>query len=598
MATLAMIAVITREHEGHQVRARLHEMADGFNELILVDDGVGASLDPLIKDLTECYACLRVVRYRKPAFYLGSWKPLVDELTSELVTFLSPCLILRPDYYRRTLAAFEQHPACRLAFGGITNGVYSDEVSQFAESDVHRINRENFIDMILATTGAQGSTPATAVFRRADFIESGGFRWELAGGHGWPPFLIIGLGDGAIYLGDECGIRLGEDWFPAVYGETRPLRVLDDLARMHHVVNGYHATDAVGKWHQRMKDAYIHHVCEQIHAPAIRVNKTMDALYGPGGPRRGLLVAMAQRMVGLCRRILAGRMSVTLCGYKPDVECYGWIKPSFSFGVNWRNFIRSKYNEDRVVIAQQDLLDFLEVKNFSGMRVMDIGCGSGIHSLAALRAGADELVSFDYDSASVEATRRLFEDEGSPSRWTVSQGSVLDPEFMGRLAPADLVYSWGVLHHTGQMWEAVKAAAQRMKPDGLLFIALYTKWPGSDDAVRLKIRYNRAGWFRKRWMEMVLMRAGVPGISYLFKDPGFFLDRLKDKLTLIRTYRKFRGMSFYHDIVDWLGGYPYEDATVEEVVWFCKTFCALTPVKVRDRGGNLCSYYLFRKGKT
>ena len=92
------------------------------------------------------------------------------------------------------------------------------------------------------------------------------------------------------------------------------------------------------------------------------------------------------------------------------------------------------------------------------MTFLDVGCGSGLHSPAALTAGAKRIVSFDLDSDSVETSRRLWELVGKPKNWVICQGSILDHEFVTTLEPADIVYSWGVLHHTGDMWTALRYA--------------------------------------------------------------------------------------------------------------------------------------------
>ena len=99
---------------------------------------------------------------------------------------------------------------------------------------------------------------------------------------------------------------------------------------------------------------------------------------------------------------------------------------------------------------------FLGKEDLDNKTFLDIGCGSGIHSLAAFLSGAKLIVSFDYDPQSVAATRILHRKAGEPKNWKIMQGSVLDEEFLRTLGHFDFVYSWGVLHHTGQMWQAIK----------------------------------------------------------------------------------------------------------------------------------------------
>lgn len=226
----------------------------------------------------------------------------------------------------------------------------------------------------------------------------------------------------------------------------------------------------------------------------------------------------------------------------------------YAFGKNWQSFL-AVLDEDRIGEACRSLRESLQRDSLEGLRVLDIGSGSGLFSLAAHRLGA-EVVAFDYDPDSVACTASLRERHAAGSaRWTVLQGSVLDPEFMASLGSFDLVYSWGVLHHTGGMWEAIDLAAARVRPGGTLLIALY----------------NDQGWRSRAWHGIKRLYVGsAPGrwlVTAAFYPP-FLAYTLADDLrrgvapgTHIREYRRRRGMSIVHDWRDWLGGYPFEVAT-------------------------------------
>jgi SAM-dependent methyltransferase len=234
-------------------------------------------------------------------------------------------------------------------------------------------------------------------------------------------------------------------------------------------------------------------------------------------------------------------------------------KRAFSFGENWQSYIEKDYTETRLVAAQQHLLEFLAVPDLKSKYLLDVGSGSGLHSAAAFRAGAARVVSFDVDPASVAATRSLWRAQGCPANWQIHEGSILDAAFLATLEPADIVYSWGVLHHTGKMWEALRNTRTLLKPDGALYIALYVTGPKSQYWTDVKKDYNRATALEKRMMEAwtVLRHAVLPK-----------LIRLQNPLTEIRN--QGRGMTFMVGVRDWLGGYPYEDATVAEVLKFCR----------------------------
>src|SRR5580704_5075550 len=179
--------------------------------------------------------------------------------------------------------------------------------------------------------------------------------------------------------------------------------------------------------------------------------------------------------------------------------------PGFDFGKNWADFVDKHFSEERVRIAQEHLLGFLRLPDLTGKRMVDIGCGSGLHSLAALRANAGELVSFDYSADAVATTRRLHALSGSPAHWHIEQGSVLDQPYMAGLGKFDLVYSWGVLHHTGDQWTALRHAAECVAPSGVLYVALYTSDvfvdPPAEYWLTVKRRYNRSAWSGKRAIE-------------------------------------------------------------------------------------------------
>src|SRR5687768_16367034 len=144
----------------------------------------------------------------------------------------------------------------------------------------------------------------------------------------------------------------------------------------------------------------------------------------------------------------------------------------FAFGANWSRFLEV-ISEARIGRAVESLKEMLRTDSLEGHRFLDAGSGSGLFSLAARRLGAT-VHSFDFDPQSVacarELKRRFF--RGDPA-WTIEQGSVLDATFVSSLGQFDLVYSWGVLHHTGAMWTALEHAAIPVAPGGKLFIAIY-----------------------------------------------------------------------------------------------------------------------------
>jgi 2-polyprenyl-3-methyl-5-hydroxy-6-metoxy-1,4-benzoquinol methylase len=233
----------------------------------------------------------------------------------------------------------------------------------------------------------------------------------------------------------------------------------------------------------------------------------------------------------------------------------------FGFGENWQRFL-SSLTEQRIATAEETLRDMLGVQRLDGKSFLDIGSGSGIFSLAARRLGSS-VFSFDYDPQSVACTRELreryFPDDTS---WTVAQGSALDEQFVSSLGPFDIVYSWGVLHHTGNMWAALANAALALRPVGQLFVSIYNdEGPASRRWARIKKAYNRSS----KPVRAILLLGSFVHL--------YWRRMLKDLLLFrpgytFRNYRKARGMSLWRDLVDWVGGYPFEVAKPAEIVEF------------------------------
>jgi 2-polyprenyl-3-methyl-5-hydroxy-6-metoxy-1,4-benzoquinol methylase len=257
----------------------------------------------------------------------------------------------------------------------------------------------------------------------------------------------------------------------------------------------------------------------------------------------------------------------------------------FQFGKNWASYAKHNLTEERISIAQSYLSDFLGYKSLEGRSFLDIGSGSGIHSLAAKRLGASLVYSFDCDADSVATTILCRRKEGDPANWHIEKGSILDTAYVKSIPKFDIVYSWGVLHHTGDMWTAIRNSAGRLNDKGLLYISLYAKeaYPDYRRWISIKKSYNSSGTigkaylFIKETLRLLLhkLRAGENIVSYIL------------------TYKHKRGMSFFHDQVDWLGGYPIEFSSKKEVVCFCVDHLALRLIKTSV--GEGCSEFLFEK---
>ncbi len=254
----------------------------------------------------------------------------------------------------------------------------------------------------------------------------------------------------------------------------------------------------------------------------------------------------------------------------------------FAFGKNWQAFL-SVLSPQRIETACRALSKMLQAESLAGKTFLDIGSGSGLSSLAAWKLGA-RVTSFDFDPSSVACTNELHRRYApDATNWTVQSGSVLDESFMQSLGQFDVVYSWGVLHHTGQMNKALDQAAQRVAPGGQLLIAIYNDEGGiSRFWTRVK-RFYCSGVLG-RWLVLAMF---IPYFT-LRTAVKWIISGREAALT------PARGMSVYYDWIDWLGGYPFEVAKVEELLHFGRERgFELENLKSTNRLG--CNELVFRR---
>lgn len=261
----------------------------------------------------------------------------------------------------------------------------------------------------------------------------------------------------------------------------------------------------------------------------------------------------------------------------------------FEFGQNWQRFLTA-LDERRIAEAQRSLAEMLGVDDLHGASFLDVGSGSGLSSLAARRLGA-QVRSFDYDPQSVACTRelkhRFFPDD---PLWSIEEGSVLDCAFLASLGKFDIVYAWGVLHHTGALWTALENVAIPLTPGGRLFVAIYNQqryWTRLHTL--LKRTYVALPRFLRWPMAAVLIAFQVL--------KGFVRDvtLLRNPIARYRDYPRSRGMSWWHDCLDWIGGYPFETATPEAVFDFFQQRGFVLERLTTCGGGPGCNQFVFRK---
>jgi 2-polyprenyl-6-hydroxyphenyl methylase/3-demethylubiquinone-9 3-methyltransferase len=262
----------------------------------------------------------------------------------------------------------------------------------------------------------------------------------------------------------------------------------------------------------------------------------------------------------------------------------------FEFGANWARFL-CLVDEDHIRLAEQSLRTMLAVDDLVGKRFLDVGSGSGLFSLAARRLGAT-VRSFDYDPKSVACTvelkRRFFPDD---PEWQIEEGSALDDDYLKTLGVWDVVFSWGVLHHTGAMWQALDHVAGLVAGGGRMFIAVYND-QGRQSLMWKKVKQAYCALpqpLRPLVLAVALIRLWGPTAIRDFS-----------KLTPGASWRNYRerGMSPWHDVVDWVGGLPFEVAKPEDIFSFCQTR-GFQLDRLKTCGGGLgCNEFVFTRIKT
>ncbi|MCL2019392.1 MAG: class I SAM-dependent methyltransferase [Oscillospiraceae bacterium] len=261
-------------------------------------------------------------------------------------------------------------------------------------------------------------------------------------------------------------------------------------------------------------------------------------------------------------------------------------KITFSFGENWKNY-STTVDEKSIKMAQNDIKEKIEKAtgnteyNFTNKTVLDIGCGSGIHSLSFFLWGVQSIYSFDYDINSVEATIAMREHISTGGNWHIEQGNILDDAYVDSLPCSDIVYSWGCLHHTGNMWKALDNAQSRLNKNGLWFLSIYQGVETYKKDLFTKKTYNKLPLPGKKIMEAFQILKAMAACVIIGKESPFKWNK-KDK----------RGMTVYYNIVDWLGGLPYEVASPAQIKEYGeKNGLELLLTDPKDA----CCIYIFRR---
>lgn len=261
----------------------------------------------------------------------------------------------------------------------------------------------------------------------------------------------------------------------------------------------------------------------------------------------------------------------------------------FAFGANWKKFNKI-VDSQSIAYAVSCISQLVDSDKIQNKEVLDIGSGSGINALAFLRLGAKKVTCFDVDLDSVEATQSILQtyypDKAS---WKVFQGDILDVD-PGEIGRYDLVYSWGVLHHTGNLHKAIENASTLCKSHGLMILALYRR-----------TRLDSFWRFEKRiYLQSNLLIRSIIESIYVITYLSASLIRGRNIIKFVINYKTQRGMNFLVDIRDWLGGYPFETIQDSNLIEILRSLgFELEKAKIGKANlgifGSGCDEFVFRK---
>lgn len=252
----------------------------------------------------------------------------------------------------------------------------------------------------------------------------------------------------------------------------------------------------------------------------------------------------------------------------------------FEFGKNWERFSLNAMSEETLDDAAASVRELLGGDRLKGAAFVDVGCGSGLFSIAAARLGAARVMGLDVDPKCIEVAKANAARFGFEKQTEFKEISILDRPAAEPLGTFDVVYAWGSLHHTGDMRTAISNAAALVGPGGAFALAIYNRHSTSRAWERIKKTYNHSPGLVR-----AIMIYAFCGIIYAAKLA----------VTRRNPLEQQRGMNFFYNVVDWVGGWPYEYASIAELCAMVEPLGFETVKTVPAQVPTGCNEFVFRR---
>jgi 2-polyprenyl-3-methyl-5-hydroxy-6-metoxy-1,4-benzoquinol methylase len=132
--------------------------------------------------------------------------------------------------------------------------------------------------------------------------------------------------------------------------------------------------------------------------------------------------------------------------------------------------------EARKYLVEPHIPGFAEFARWAGRRVLEIGCGIGTDTISFARAGAD-VTAVDLSENSLDVARKRAAVHGLKERITFYQANAERLTDVVPPQPYDLVYSFGVIHHTPHPERVIDQIGRHfLAPGGYLKLMVYHRW--------------------------------------------------------------------------------------------------------------------------